>query len=605
MPIQQEQTNLTNNHDQFLIQIAALPETFLEITLRENNNYESAVALLELVSSGNLDEWLIERTKDENLNQAEILEISTRIKNVLFKLEKERFFGSESTPSTEQSLKPHLETLKSNYSEELLRSRFAEKGFDLEKYIFEVLHTEIVVISELAGDKNRMTDGFIYAEGNLDVLKRALREVKMENSYNIYSIFEIAGQINIESIPDEFCEDIILKTLALEELKPIIESEYKKQRINAKQIHLGIKESKVAELSQKVGDEIAALKIARRELTRSINSGESVQNRLTAVAANIKSERVEYSDLEPKETTQSITIIQPAKQISADPKALAEVAKRLLAQRESDQVAKIIKITKDVTQDPYTAAEQSVSQIDSLQVHQELSKAERQAEDLIIKGFELRIANYETEKEIIKLRMVNKELIKMMTDHTIQIPSNLNSLLGKINKFKDGNQAAMILPRLRKILIEKAYVLGIDFNVVVTNSINSIESFQNFEDFNFPNNVILGPKMNELFEEFVQNPIHSKLLSKIKTLALSFDQYFTSREIPNLSNYYRFVTKGDFFSPKNISIYIDTTDPDYEPFGLKRFVEYRLDKEKRIYIRLNKEGNYELIFTNENFKGIH
>jgi hypothetical protein len=367
----------------------------------------------------------------------------------------------ELVPSTEQTLQSHLETLKSTYSEEFLRSRFAEKGFDLEKYVFEVLHKEIVVISELAGDKNRMTDGFIYAEGNLDVLKRALREVKMGNSYNIYSIFETASEVNVESIPDEFCGNVVLKTLALGELKPIIESEYKKHRIDAKQVHLGIKESKVAELSQKVGDEIAALKIARRELTRRINSGESVQNRLTATSANIKSERAGYSDIQTQERTQSITTVQPAEKVRTDPTVLAGVAKRLLEQRGLDQETKIIKTVKDTTQDPSPAPEQPVPQIDLLQEHQELLKPERLAEDLIVKGFELRIANYNTEKEIAKLRIVNKELLGTMKDHTIQIPTNLNLLLGKINKFKDGNQAAMVLPRLRNILIEKASDLGI------------------------------------------------------------------------------------------------------------------------------------------------
>lgn len=511
---------------------------------------------------------------------------------------------NEVEANLEQPLQPHLETLKSTYSEELLRSRFAEKGFDLENYVFEALHKEIVVISELTGDKNRMTDGFIYAEGNLDVLKRALREVKMGNSYNIYSILETAGEVNVESIPDEFCGNVVLKTLALGELKPIIESEYKKHRIDAKQVHLGIKESKVAELSQKVGDEIAALKIARRELTGRINSGESVQNRLTATAANIKSERAGYSDIQTQERTQSITTLQPVEQVRTDPTVLAGVAKRLLEQRELDQETKIIRTAKDTTQDPSPTTENPVLQIDSLQIQQELLKAERQAEDFIVKGFELRIANYKTEKEIAKLRIVNKELLGMMTDHTTQIPSNLNLLLGKINKFKDNNQTAMIIPRLRNTLIEKALFLGIELNETIIDDKGRL--YNKIEDFDFPEVVTFDSKTQEYFESFIANPANAKLLPKILNLATSFNRYCERGGLINVSNFYGFaISDNGGFTKKSFFLIMNCENPKYLKKGLRNFIEFKLTSEKRIYITLNEQGQYQLYTTNEYFNGIH
>jgi hypothetical protein len=178
-------------------------------------------------------------------------------------------------------------------------------------------------------------------------------------------------------------------------------------------------------------------------------------------------------------------------------------------------------------------------------------------------------------------------------------------LLGKINKFKDDNQAVMILPRLQNILIEKASALGIDLNETVTT--NDKKLFDKIEDFNFPNIVTFETKTQEYFDSFIANPSNAKLLSKINNLSTSFTQYMGSEGvIPNLSNYYAFATGSNgYFSRKNFDIYLDSSDEDYNSKGLFRFIEYRLNTEKRIYITLNEQGQYQLYTTNENFNGIH
>jgi hypothetical protein len=509
----------------------------------------------------------------------------------------------------EQTLQSHLEVLNSTYSEKILIEKFAEPNFNLERYIKEVLKIEVQAVITFANSnpspeyispKNR--------KSKLTPFKYDLNDF-IEGTLTVEDLIESAKQVQLEGLSDQLCIDVICKILILEELEITIKGSYEqfiKEQEKLVKAHLLIKNlrTQITNITQqsKVDNQTAeALERQAEEFRTRAEKGLSQGQRIKTKIAKIEEK---YPNSQPKETTQSITTVQPAEKVRTDPTVLAEVAKRLIEQRESDQAANLIKTAKDTTQDPSPAPEQPVSQIDSLQQHEELLKAERQAEDLIVKGFELRIANYNTEKEIAKLRIVNKELLGTMKDHTIQIPTNLNLLLGKINKFKDDNQAAMVLPRLRNILIEKASVLGIDLNETV--STNDKKLFDKIEDFDFPNIVTFDAKTQEYFDSFIANPANAKLLPKILNLATSFNRYCERGDLTNVSNFYGFaVSDNGGFTKKSFFLIMNCENPKYLKKGLRNFIEFKVTSEKRIYITLNEQGQYQLYTTNGYFNGIH